>query len=267
MPEGDVAVFVIQGGQSLRDEWLRYDHVERAEVIGPKDLTDLAGLRERSCLLDLTAATDIRTLDIGVIQNYLEGGGIALGVPWGGTAIDGLFTVANLSAGRLLPFTPAMYHPALLELRRILDGEILGASAGISIVCSPVYPRRRFYYALSSLFGVPAGYRPGKSDFLWFGHRGCEVVWNAAAAEGFLSIRVACKRGTVIAEMGRKSMVRVLPAGGDAYRLPLPDGDGIYYNRKVATEAVSGQIPLSIFPPSVAEQAFRWAQESVHEGT
>lgn len=171
-------------------------------------------------------------------------------------------TPDTIRGGTTVLFAPLAFEPAFLELRRLVARGKLGDPAGIEIRHNNRIRVAEALYATALIFGKPAGWRP--SEFLWFENLGCTIVLDDTSQESTWT--VACRQGTVRASIGASQSVSVFPAGNPGYRLPLPDGDGVYYNRKDAIRIAVSNNPSQAFPVESVIDAFYWVQEHLNEG-
>ena len=221
------------------------------------------------------AAADIRggttVASIDMIEGIFAMGGSLLADPWRGTVPIRFFSNEYIEEGRIFIFAPLVYHPALLELKRVIGEELLGEIGGVDLTASAGFRRAELLYAVSQLFGVPSGWRLADfGAFLWYTRFGCRVTFDrsiasdASNADRLLTVKPACRRGLIEARVLSESGLRVMPAGNEQYALPLPEGDGIYYNRIDVIDSVCAR--SRAFPVAATVNAVRWVEECTHEG-
>jgi len=268
MSRSTIRVVEIRSESELPFGWERHENVVVDRV------TDLAAaiaqpvVRGEHRLLDLSSSAGRSEKPSAEFERLLhEGNTSVLAGLRPGTLPSRYFTEENLSSGRVFLFAPLVYHPVFIEIRRVIGAKTLGRPAGIDIIIPSNYPVQEVLFAACLLFGVPSGYRRGEEEFLWFDRCGCRIERRRGGEKIPVTIQIACKLGTLSGTVIPAAIVRLFPAGSDAYRLPLPDGNGIYYNQQDVLDVVSGRHESPAFTPADMIRAFRWLEATVHEGT
>ncbi len=224
-------------------------------------------------LLDLTGSSRFRGAAGAIgVEGVLKRRGTILADPWENSVDPGWFTYRNISDTRVAAYTPLIYRPALLEMRRLLAANELGDLSGIELSSSVSFRAADLLYAAAHLFGPPRGGKIGDRDkaqsdfesFLWYANFGCSVKLVSSMHAGQLEIKAACRRGMLRAAPG-DLFIRVFPAGKEAYGFPLPDGDGIYYNLLDVLDTILSPSTGPAFSARETVNAIRSVQECVNE--
>jgi hypothetical protein len=197
---------------------------------------------------------------------------VMLADPWAEPHGRGMFTKSNIAKAKVFPFTPLIYQPAMLELRRLIAVKELGDLAGLEFVVSPEFRAADLLYALAHLFGKPLGSKIGDREaaggnfesFHWFAGFACAVRTSATVRAGSFELKAACRGGMIRAVAGDR-FLRLFPAGGEPIHLPLPDGDGIYYNLLDVLDTLLSPSTGAAFPAEVTIGAIGWVQECIDE--
>ena len=247
-------------------EWPLHEEIRVERVADVSRVLSRVEPHPQSALLDLSAIGP-ENLPIDGVKGFLDQGGHILADPWNPRLPLGLATHEYVASGRIIYFSPLVFHPVLLEVSRILNERILGDAAGIEVFASPEYARRDVLCTVCRLFGIPSGWRAGPVDFLWFGACGCSVSKHRDNSVDSFSITLVCRKGQLKAEVSKTPSVVVMPVGRPSYRLPLPEGDGVYYNRHYAIFTVAAKITSPPDPFLALAHAVGWVQENVREGT
>ena len=252
-------------GHSCPSPWS--DH-KRAKVsaVTATEAIELISRMNAPFLLDLTRSGPF------FAEETFRRKGTILADPWERGVDPAWFTYQNLSEIRVTAYTPVVYCPALLEMRRLLRANELGDLAGIEISASNTFRAVDLLYATAHLFGPPLGYKAGNRErakqdfefFSWYTNFGCSAKLDSSVPSGQLEIKAACRLG-VLRSVPDDTFVRVYPAGKEAYGVPLPDGDGIYYN---ILDVIDTILPSSIgaaFSARETANAIHWVRECVYE--
>jgi hypothetical protein len=241
---------------------------KRAAVlpVSGEDVVERISRADEPFLLDLTG------IDTPPLEEVFKRNGTILADPWDEQSDPGWYTHENISNTRVAAYTPLIYAPALLELRRLLEEKELGDLSGIELSASTSFRAVDLLYTVAHLLGPPSGCRIGKREqahqdfesFLWYANIGCSVKLVSRVGLGQLEIRAACRHGMLIS-VSEEMVVRVFPAGKETYGFPLPDGDGIYYNLLDVIDTVLSPLTGGAFSAQKTANAIRWVQECVNE--
>lgn len=274
MQDGIIEVFAAESAASQYDGWKAY---EKANLSASYELAEFLDRFQRDgsgTLIDLSD-TPIAgaVLANEQLEEYMETGGTVLLKPWSENT-NFLISPERIVSGRVVLFVPLVYEPVFVETSRLIGENTLGGPAGIEITRAGLKTRMDVLFLVCLLFGEPSGLRQAcgakRSDFLWFGARGCSITFADDGGQGrddALEMKMACRKGQITVYLAERSRVAVQPAGREPYRLPLPDGNGIYYNRRDAIDIASTRRTTRVYSAAVVAAAYTWVQESVHEGT
>jgi hypothetical protein len=245
--------------------WSAHKRVAVLPVSGP-DMISRISRTDRQFLLDLIE------MDTPPLEEVFKRNGTILADPWDAQSDPGWFTCENISDIRVAAYTPLIYNPALLEIRRLLEEKELGDLAGIELSASTSFRAVDLLYTAAHLLGPPSGCKIGKREnaqqdfesFLWYANTGCSVRLTSSVGSGQLEIKAACRYG-MLHSVSEDPVVRVFPAGKEAYCFPLPDGDGIYYNLLDVIDTVLSPLTGGAVSARETANAIRWVQECANE--
>jgi hypothetical protein len=249
-------------------------------------LLELIEQVEGPVLIDFTGSAEVvnpSTSEADCFDDFLETGAYIL------CSLESVLRSPQLlekvSGGRVFISFPLLYHPVILEIRRIIHERQFGDVGGIEMVMSKTLSNAEIAFFLCGLAGIPSGFKAappvyglgtaiddhsrsaGSNLFFWFREFGCIAREGALPGGTLLSLDIACREATIRAQVPIGESVEIFPAGKEPYVLPLPEGDGVYYQQIEVRDSVLARDSLSAFSTSMIEAACRWAQEYISEGT